>query len=445
MPDSFPEENIEGISGDSGTKDFVSRSSFQEGRAMHALLIPFGTAGDVHPFIGVAIALKRRGHRVTVFTDRAFEETVCKNGLEFECLADRQEYADLLQHPDLWHPTRSYPLIFKNLVAPKIKPVYDFIDRRHTAGQTVVVAANLALGARVACDKLDIPLVSMYVSPMCFRSYLHPPSLPGLDLFPGRPRRWVSTLFAIADWRVDRMLGPSLNSLCSQLGLPRVKKVMNWWHSRQLIIGLFPEWFAPLEPEWPHQTRLVGFPLYDTSGPSDLPADLEMFLQSGPPPVVFMPSSFMAQGANFLRESVEACVRLQCRGILLTQFPEQLPSNLPDNVRSFRFIPLSALLPRSAAIVHQAGIGTIALAFAAGIPQLAVPTAMDQHANAERLQKLGAGLVLNTQRYRGDRLAAEISDLMCNKTIRASCQRIARQFVHARPTEAACDLIEDMI
>ena len=146
---------------------------------MHALLIPFGTAGDVHPFIGVAIALKRRGHRVTVFTDRAFEEVVCNNGSNLNASTDRQEYADLLQHPDLWHPTRSYPLIFKNLVAPKIKPVYDFIDRRHTAGQTVVVAANLALGARVACDKLDIPLVSMYVSPMCFRSYLHPPPFPG--------------------------------------------------------------------------------------------------------------------------------------------------------------------------------------------------------------------------------------------------------------------------
>ena len=64
---------------------------------------------------------------------------------------------------------------------------------------------------------------------------------------------------------------------------------------------------------------------------SDLPADLEVFLQSGPPPVVFMPSSFMAQGASFLRESVEACSRLQCRGILLTQFPEQLPAQLPDN------------------------------------------------------------------------------------------------------------------
>src|SRR5215475_15360763 len=98
-----------------------------------------------------------------------------------------------------------------------------------------------------------------------------------------------------------------------------------------------------------------------------------------------MPSSFMAQGAAFLKESVDACKRLRCRGILLTQFPEQVPASLPPGVRSYRFVPLSMLLPRCAAIVHQGGIGTIALALAAGIPQVTVPAAMDQHANAERL------------------------------------------------------------
>jgi rhamnosyltransferase subunit B len=411
---------------------------------MHVLFIPFGTAGDVHPFIGVAIALKRRGHRVTLFTDSGFEDLIRRNGLEFECLSTPDEYAALLRHPDLWHPTRSYPLIFKNLVAPKIRPVYDFISQNNR-GQIMVVAANLALGARVASDKWGIPLVSMYVSPMCFRSYAHPPRLPGLDLFPGRPRAWVSTLFAIADWRVDRILGWSLNSLRGELGLPPVKNIMDWWHSRELVIGLFPEWFAPREPEWPPQTELTGFPLYDAAEQTLLPANLETFLRAGPPPVVFMPSSAMAQAEGFLRESVEACARLGCRGVLLTRFPEQVPSPLPPQICTFSFIPLSKLLPRSAAIVHQGGIGTIALALAMGVPQLAVPTAMDQHANAERLQLLRAGVVMKSKMYRADRIAAQITNLLTSENVRASCQRIAQKFIHSRPAEAASDLIENMI
>jgi UDP:flavonoid glycosyltransferase YjiC (YdhE family) len=411
---------------------------------MHALLIPFGTAGDVLPFIGVAIALRRRGHDVTVFTDVAFEDVIRRNGIEFACLSSREEYADLLKHPDLWHPTRSYPLIFKNQVAPKIRPVYEFIRENHVRGKTVVIAANLAVGARLACEHLGLPMVSLYVSPMCFRSYVHPPPLPGLDLFPGRPHAWIRTLFAIADWRVDRLLGPSLNGLRRELGMPPVKTIMDWWHSPQLIVGLFPEWFAPLETEWPQQTRLTGFPLYDTAGPTEISRDLEAFLQAGPPPVVFMPSSFMAQGAEFLRESVEACTRLQCRGILLTQFSEQVPALLPPGVRTFPFVPLSVLLPRSSAIVHQAGIGTIALALASGTPQLAVPMAMDQLANAERLQKLGTGIVMTTKEYRAESVASHLTQLLQSDGVRASCQQTAKRFIHARPVEDASDLIESV-
>lgn len=39
---------------------------------MHALLIPFGSAGDVNPFLGLAAELQRRGHTVTVATNGYF-------------------------------------------------------------------------------------------------------------------------------------------------------------------------------------------------------------------------------------------------------------------------------------------------------------------------------------------------------------------------------------
>src|SRR5262249_35839905 len=160
---------------------------------------PFGTAGDVHPFLGVANVLRRRGHRVTVVADSAFENVIRHEGLEFECLSTPEESASLMHHPDLWHPTRSYPLIFKRVVAPKIKPVFELIRASHIPKHTLIVASNLALGARVACETLHVPMISMYVSPMSLPSYLHPPPLPGIDLFNGRPQAWLKFLFALAD------------------------------------------------------------------------------------------------------------------------------------------------------------------------------------------------------------------------------------------------------
>jgi UDP:flavonoid glycosyltransferase YjiC (YdhE family) len=54
------------------------------------------------------------------------------------------------------------------------------------------------------------------------------------------------------------------------------------------------------------------------------------------------------------------------RGILLTQFPEQLPATLPNGVRHFNYVPFSRVLPCAAAFVHHGGIGTTAQALAAG-------------------------------------------------------------------------------
>ena len=42
--------------------------------------------------------------------------------------------------------------------------------------------------------------------------------------------------------------------------------------------------------------------------------------------------------------------------------------------------------------MHHGGIGTTSKAFAAGIPQLVIPLAHDQHDNAARVERLHAGL-----------------------------------------------------
>jgi rhamnosyltransferase subunit B len=38
------------------------------------IVSPMGSAGDVHPLLGLALALKRRGHRVTFVTSGYFRE-----------------------------------------------------------------------------------------------------------------------------------------------------------------------------------------------------------------------------------------------------------------------------------------------------------------------------------------------------------------------------------
>ena len=140
--------------------------------------------------------------------------------------------------------------------------------------------------------------------------------------------------------------------------------------------------------------------------------------------------------------SVEACRIGGWRGILLTQFPEQLPARLPGNLRAFEYVPFSSVLPRSAALVHHGGIGTTAQALAAGVPQLVVPFAHDQPDNAVRVRRLGVGDFLRPRRYNTGAVGATLKRLLGAAAVRENCRQRASDLAGAKPLDNACDLIE---
>ncbi|MEV0131853.1 activator-dependent family glycosyltransferase [Dactylosporangium sp. NPDC050688] len=68
---------------------------------------------------------------------------------------------------------------------------------------------------------------------------------------------------------------------------------------------------------------------------------------------------------------------------------------VPDNARVVQSVPLHALLPSCAALIHHGGFGSYATALVHGVPQLFVSTPVaDQTLRATGLQEAGAGLFL---------------------------------------------------
>ena len=237
-----------------------------------------------------------------------------------------------------------------------------------------------------------MPLATIQLQPAVFRSLYDTPHLPVAPPPQWQPRFCRRFVYWLADQLVDRTVAVPLNSFRAQFRLPPVRRVLrDWWLSPQLVLGLFPAWFARPQPDWPTQTLLTGFPLYDGAQATSLPAAVTDFLRAGSPPIVFTPGSAMRHGQSFFRTAVEVCQLLQRRGILLTRYREQLPASLPETVRCFGFVPMGQLLPHCAAMVHHGGIGTTAQGLAAGTPQLIMPMAFDQPDNAMRAVRLGSG------------------------------------------------------
>lgn len=411
---------------------------------MNIVLITVGSAGDVHPFVGIGIALKERGHRVTVATNDYFEPVVREAELEFVGISPRETYLSMQSNPDIWHPLKGFKILIKDCFLPMTRPVYDLVSGLNPR-ETIVVSSFYSFGARVGYEKFKFPFVSLHLQPACFTSAHKPAAgMPMPDWLP----LWFkkSLLTALEKLFIDPMLAPSINSLLSELELPKAQRLLSTWiHSPQKIIGLFPEWFAEPQPDWPPQTELAGFYSYDRRAEKPLGKELLQFLDAGDPPIVFTPGTANQHSNEFFKSSIEASRLLGKRALLLTTHKNALPAELPAGVAYCDYLPFSAILPRVVAIVHHGGIGTAAQAMAAGIPQLVVPMAFDQPDHAARLERLGIGASLRLAKFHGKEAAHKLEQLLTSQEVKDSCATISGKIDFQRALDAACLAIEQVV
>jgi UDP:flavonoid glycosyltransferase YjiC (YdhE family) len=225
--------------------------------------------------------------------------------------------------------------------------------------------------------------------------------------------------------------------------------LQRWIHSPECVIGMFPDWFAPPQADWPPNVHLVGFPLWDGGGDGS-PMETQMsrearnFLDAGEPPVIVTPGSAAATMQDYFIESIAAIQELGLRGMLITNYPAQLPASLPPGIASFGYLPFSEVLPHAALLVYHGGIGTLAQAVKAGVPHLVVPSAHDQFDNGWRIARLGLGRSLPRTRYRAMRAATEMSAILHDHGVGRRARDVSSRVQSADALSRACELIEQL-
>src|ERR1700723_395798 len=389
---------------------------------LHVLLPTMGSAGDVHPFIALGVALNARGHRATILTNPIFQALIEAQGLGFLPVGSAAEANTAIANPELWHLRKGFKVIAQ-VIVPVIGEIYRLIEK-HADASTVVAFSSLAFGARVAQEKLGVPSASVHLQPSVIRTFADQGMMGNIRLSASRPTWFKQGLFRLIDALiVDRRIKEPLNTLRATLGLPPVDRVMHrWLHSPQLVIAFFPEWFAAAQPDWPPNTHTVGFPLWDSDGEVGPLAEAEEFLNAGAAPIIFTPGSAGSTMQRFFKESVKAAREMGLRAMLVTNYPEQVPKNLPPNIKVFGYLPFSLVLPRAALLVYHGGVGTLATGIKAGVPHLVVPHGYDQFDSGWRIEQLGLGRSIAHSRYRARRAVPIIESILSDG---ASVQRRA--------------------
>jgi rhamnosyltransferase subunit B len=406
------------------------------------LLSTLGSLGDLHPIMGLELALQARGHDVALATSDFYREKITASGLEFRPLRPLGTPDDPETLRRVFDPRKGPEYLLRTMLLPHIADMYADLSQA-AEGADFLISGEVVLAASLVSEKQGLPWASAILAPFSFFSVYDPPPLPFLpaaSTFTRAPAFVQRQLLGLGRL-MTRSWNEPLNELRRSLGL-RVSRdaILTDRYSPTLNLALFSKQLGRPQADWPRNVVQTGFILYDPPGEARQ-EPLEDFLTSGPPPVTFtLGSAAVMDPGRFFEESAEAVHRLGTRGLLLMG-KNVLPTQLPKELFAAGYAPYSSVFPRSACVVHQGGVGTTAQAMRAGVPQLVMPYAFDQPDNAARMVRLGVGLSVTRKQYRATRVMQQLHALTApsfHERARDAGNKISAE----KGVSVACEAIE---
>lgn len=426
---------------DSGRAD----TPMQPSGKVHFVVVTIGSAGDLFPFMAMALALRARGHRVSFLAPEQHAPYVKDSGLPFVGLpADPAVLAD----PDLWHPTRGFGVVWR-ATRPAMANIVPFVDALPAEEAVALLVHPLALPEADLCRarRPDLRVAAAYLAPQNLPT-VHDPLLLG----PWPVPRWVP--LGLRRWLLERLAAVFIDPVALQdvnaarraRGMPAVNGMLEHLFAvADLSVTLFPAWFAPTQPDWPRPLYRADFPLFDPKPDAPLSPALETFLTQGDgKPLAFTHGTGNLQARAYFGHAARVVQKLGRRAIFLTPHREQLPAQLPPSILWQDYVPLRRLLPHLALLAHHGGIGTTAECLRAGTPQLVVPLAHDQFDNAARVRALGVGASLPAAKLDEGRLRQALAAILEDDGVARRAREVAQRFAPGQALQDLCTRLEGM-
>lgn len=368
---------------------------------MRPLLITVGSRGDVQPYLALARGLLAAGHRPLLAAPRRFAPLAAADGVEFAPLNDEML---ALKDKAQGQGVRA-AITAARSVKPMLRRLLDDEAALTACQADVIVYHPKSLGGPHLAEKLGVPALAGLLLPL----YLPTSAFPS-PILPVRVPRALNR----ASWRVSSAIeapyrGTVRDWRAGALGLRGgFRPVADLVEAGGVLHAWSPH-LLPAPADWPAQAHPTGFWTAPARGDWTPTERLARFLDAGDPPVYVGFGSSYSGAPEALTATVLEAVRLTGRrAILATGWGALRAGSEPDGVLVIEEAPHEWLLPRVAIAVHHGGIGTVAAALRAGVPQVVRPFLGDQPFWAGRLHHLGVAPAPVTGRLRPERLAAAI-------------------------------------
>src|ERR1700682_3968020 len=186
----------------------------------------FGSFGDVHPYVAIALELKARGHTPLMATTEAYREKMEAQGIEFCPVRpelpsfDQPEAVGQLVE-ELMDPRDGSEKVMQ-LLLPHLREIYDDLSAA-VEGADLLLTHPLPLVGPIVAHLRGVPWVSSVLAPISFFSAHDPPvppQMPALYHLVRLSPVLGRLFYRIASHRLEKVMEP-VYRLRAELGLPR--------------------------------------------------------------------------------------------------------------------------------------------------------------------------------------------------------------------------------
>lgn len=401
---------------------------------MRIVLVTSGSLGDVRPMLALAVGLQRNGHDILLCGPPESEPLARRHQCAFQALGDNVEaFARSVPDPALNRikAGSAFGRFIRQQAIHQCRVLPDLAQ-----GASLILGASLVYGVPSAAEALGIPYRFVMFCPQLLPSAAHPSPMGVNHRLPG----WVNRL----SWRcftafTNLNLRSSINRERKRLGLDPINDVWRNLLGADVLLASDPELAdVPADVQYPC-THIGHMALRDDT---PLSAELEAFLNAGPPPVYIgfgsMPSD---DPERISRIVLDAARQTGCR-LVLSRGWAGLDAGNSDWLFTVGEVSHARLFPRVAATVQHGGAGTTAAAARGGAPQVIIPHTLDQHYWANRITQLGIGpRPIRKEKLTATRLAEAIKVCLNNQDMRQRAARLGERLSRRNGVEEAVKTI----
>jgi len=384
---------------------------------MQLTLLTVGSRGDVQPLVALGRGLLAAGHRVRLASHAEFETFIRGYGLDFAVIPNNP--MGVLRDAgegDARRTTHRFREVFEAYLHEWMTACW-----QAARDADAVLVAQLCFVGAYAAEKLGRPWLRINYSPMtptaAFPS-IYWPRLPNLGGLFNRFTHWIDEQSFWWTMRapINRARRAALDLPALPFGGPSAQMRRN----RVPVLYGFSSIVIPRPADWDPWVHVTGYWLLERGPDWQPPDELTAFLRAGPRPVYLGLGSVTDNApARFLYTILEGIVRSGQRLILMPGKHHLESARLPKETLLIAATPHDWLFPQVAGVISHGGPGTLATAFQAGVPVMAIPFFGDQYFWGWRAHELGVGPVpIPVERVTAENVAEAVTRLATDGDMR---------------------------